>query len=78
MTMENTNLVAELQNGDIIKTEEFIDNPKYNRGLKIKSLARTKLPGLRGIAKSNQSADCIILSPGSLYTSLIARFYRQA
>ena len=73
VTMENTNLVAELQNGDIIKTEEFIDNPKYNRGLKIKKVWLE--PNCRAYAESQkaiESADCIILSPGSLYTSLIA------
>lgn len=73
VTLESSNLVAELENGDIIKTEAFIDNPKYNRGLKIKKVWLE--PACQAYTEANQaveSADCIILSPGSLYTSLIA------
>src|SRR3989339_2031331 len=32
VSLENINLVAELENGKVIKTEAFIDNPVYNRG----------------------------------------------
>ena len=73
VTLENCDLAAELQNGDIIKTEEFIDNPKYNRGLKIKKVWLE--PCCQAYAEAQraiEAADCIILSPGSLYTSLIA------
>ncbi len=73
VTLESANLVAELENGDIIKTEEFIDNPRYNRGLKIKKVWLE--PNCRAYAeaeKAIKNADYIILSPGSLYTSLIA------
>jgi len=73
VTLENVNLAAELENGDIIRTEEFIDNPKYNRGLKIKKVWLE--PACRAYAEAQKAievASCIILSPGSLYTSLIA------
>ena len=73
VTLESANLAAQLQNGDIIKTEAFIDNPKYNRGIKIKRVWLE--PNCRVYAEAKKAilaADCIILSPGSLYTSLIA------
>jgi len=78
VTLASANLVAELQNGEIIKTEEFIDNPKYNRGLKIKKVWLE--PACRGYVEAQraiESADYIILSPGSLYTSLIATLLPQ-
>lgn len=72
-TLEDSHLVAELENGTIIKTEEFIDNPKYNRGIKIaKVWLEPECLAYSEAQKTIEAADCIILSPGSLYTSLIA------
>lgn len=73
VTLENCSLVAQLQNGNIIRTEEFIDNPRYNRGLKIKKIWLE--PNCQAYVEAQKAiavADRIILSPGSLYTSLIA------
>ncbi|OGH92970.1 MAG: hypothetical protein A2534_03380 [Candidatus Magasanikbacteria bacterium RIFOXYD2_FULL_39_9] len=73
VTLENINLVAELENGKVIKTEAFIDNPVYNRGWKIKKVWLE--PNARvypKAVKALEQADTIILSPGSLYTSLVA------
>lgn len=73
VTMENVDLAAELSDGTIIKTEAFIDEPKYNRGLKIKKVWLE--PDCRAYEKAAEAignADCVILAPGSLYTSLIA------
>ncbi|HSR89347.1 MAG TPA: gluconeogenesis factor YvcK family protein [Candidatus Udaeobacter sp.] len=72
-TLENSDLVAELENGDIIRTEEFIDNPRYNRGIKIKKVwLEPNCLAYIEAQKTIATADYIILSPGSLYTSLIA------
>ena len=73
VTLHETDLVAELTNGDIIHTEAFIDRPQYNRGLKIKKAwlkpaCKIYQPARQALLK----ADYIIISPGSLYTSLVA------
>lgn len=73
VTLRSADLVAELDNGKIVRTEAFIDKPKYNRGWKIKKVwlepkSQAYSEAIRVIAQ----ADAIILSPGSLYTSLVA------
>jgi uncharacterized cofD-like protein len=73
VTLENTDLVAELDNGRIIRTEKFIDNPRHNRGWKIKRVWLE--PNCRAYSKSVETlnkADVIIIGSGSLYTSLVA------
>lgn len=73
VTLESVDLEAELSNGDIIHTEFFIDNPEYNRGWKIKRV--WLYPDCKAYKKAVEAikqANYIVLSPGSLYTSLIA------
>jgi uncharacterized cofD-like protein len=73
VTLDNIDLIAELEDGTIIRTEVFIDNPEYNRGLKIKRVWLE--PHCEAYDKAQaaiQDANIIILSPGSLYTSIIA------
>lgn len=72
-TLESVDLAAELENGEKIRTEAFIDNPKYNRGIKIKKVWLEPVCAAYAEAKQAiEAADCLVLSPGSLYTSLIA------
>lgn len=73
VTMDNTNLVAELSNGQIIKNENNIDRPTFERSLKIKKVwlepsGKAFSPALAALA----AADFIIIGPGSLYCSIIA------
>lgn len=73
ITLDKVDLVAELTNGDLVHTEEFIDTPNYNRGWKIKKVRlEPKAKGFGLSLKAIKSADYIVLSPGSLYTSLVA------
>jgi uncharacterized cofD-like protein len=73
VTLSQVDLVAELDNGELVHTEEFIDTPNYNRGWKIKKVwLKPKAEGFPPALKAIKSADYIILSPGSLYTSLVA------
>lgn len=73
VTLASANLAAKLNNGRLVRTEEFIDNPSYNRGWKIKQVwLEPRCRAYARAVKAIAGADCIILSPGSLYTSLIA------
>ena len=77
-TLEKNNLVAELENGDIIFGEGNICEPSYDRNIKIKKVWLEKenekespiiYPETKeAVAK----ADYIFLGPGDLYTSVIA------
>lgn len=73
VTLKPTRLCAELTNGKVVKGEAAIDTPDYDRKFKIKNVWLE--PGGKASEKATRAlraADYIILSPGSLYTSLIA------
>lgn len=73
VTLDKTHLVAELTNGDIVKTEAAIDEPQYDRSLKIKRVWLDPNGGVYdGARTAIEQADYIILGPGSLYTSIVA------
>lgn len=77
-TLEINNLLAELENGEIIFGEADIDEPKYDKNIKIKKVWLEKenskeapaiYPEVIGIV---EKADYIFFGPGDLCTSIIA------
>ncbi|MBW6440815.1 YvcK family protein [Patescibacteria group bacterium] len=78
-TIKNTQVNAELENGEIIKGESEIDVPKkHNPNLAIKKVflspeVESYKPSLEAI----ESADLIIIGPGDLYSSIIPCFLSQ-
>lgn len=72
VTLSDSNLVAEYENGLVVKGESEIDVPKHDGKLHITKLALE--PQAQPFSKTLQAisdADLIIIGPGDLYTSLI-------
>lgn len=74
-TLENIRLIAELENGKIVRGEANIDVPKHNGNLRI------RLIWLEPKAKANpralsaiKAADLIVIGPGDLYSSIVPNF----
>lgn len=72
ITLGQTGLCAELENGQVIRGETNIDVPKHNGSVRIKKIwlepqAKINPAARRAILE----ADAIIIGPGDLYTSLI-------
>jgi len=72
-TVEQSELVVELTNGDMIQSETKIDEPEYNRDLKIKKAwLEPEVSAYEEALKKIREADYIIFGPGDLYTSIVA------
>ena len=72
VTLTNTRLCAELENGKIIVGETNIDIPKHNGTLRIKRLFLKPPVAANDDAKrAIADADVLILGPGDLYTSIL-------
>ena len=73
VTLDLTDLCAELTNGEVIKGEHEIDEPNWDRAVKI---ARAWIDPVVDIYEEARNAlreaDYIILGPGSFYTSIVA------
>jgi uncharacterized cofD-like protein len=72
VTLKQTKLFAELENGAIIKGESNIDVPKHDGQLRIKRVWLRPAAAINPNArKALLVADLIIIGPGDLYTSII-------
>jgi uncharacterized cofD-like protein len=72
VTMTKTNLVATYEDGSISKEEHVIDEPQHDGTLKITSLAlEPKAEANEEAINALGKADCIILGPGDLFTSVL-------
>jgi uncharacterized cofD-like protein len=72
VTLKKISLVAELEDGRLIKGEANIDVPKHDGALKIKKVwLEPDAPLNPAARKAVLEADAIILGPGDLYTSLV-------
>lgn len=72
VTLENTRLYAELEDGKIIKGETNIDVPKHDGNLRIEKIFLKPQVGANPEAlKAIKHADAIVLGPGDLFTSVL-------
>lgn len=72
VTTEKTNLVATLEDGQVIEGEEHIDVPKHDANLKIaKVVLKPKPKPTLAALHAIEQADLIILGPGDLFSSVI-------
>ena len=74
VSLTDTNLIAEYENGKVIEGEHEIDEPQHFDGkLHIKKLfLKPPAQFLPKAKKSIEVADIIVIGPGDLYTSLLA------
>lgn len=72
VTLTKTNLVATYEDGTMSKEEHVIDEPHHDGSLKITSLAlEPHAPANEEAMTAIGKADCIILCPGDLFTSIL-------
>lgn len=72
VTLKDTYLYAQLEDGTVIKGETNIDIPKHDGSKKIKKLfLRPEVSANPEAVQSILEADYVILGPGDLYTSIL-------
>jgi uncharacterized cofD-like protein len=72
VTLESTDLLAELEDGTILFGEKAIDVPRKNGHVKLKRIwLQPRVPANPKAIDLIHSADVIIFSPGDLYTSIL-------
>ena len=72
-TLDPAHLAAELDNGDIVRTEAALDHPAYDRAHVIKRVwLEPETAAYPGAIRAIEKADFLLFGPGSLYTSVIA------
>lgn len=72
VTLDNSHLCAELEDGTIVKGETNIDIPKHDPKLRINKLfLQPNANALIDTIESIKNADIVVIGPGDLYSSLI-------
>ena len=73
VTLENVNLIAKLNNGNIVKGESKIplEVKSQQSGIDRITLDPIDVKPLEEVISSINNADIIVIGPGSLYTSII-------
>ncbi len=75
VTLSNVRLNAELEDGTMVAGETNIDLPKHDPNLQISRLFLSNEAKANPLAiEAIRSADCIIISPGDLFTSILPNF----
>jgi uncharacterized cofD-like protein len=70
-TLDNSNLFAVLENGELISGETNIDVPKHDKRLRIKKVfLKPEAKIYPKAARAIKQADLITIGPGDLYSSL--------
>lgn len=73
VTVEHTHLVAEYDDGTIVKSEHRIDEPEHEGSWRIKSLTiDPKVSATKEAIDAILHADVIVAGPGDFYTSTLA------
>jgi len=73
VTLSDANLVAEYENGLVVKGEDEIDVPKHDGTLRITNLyLEPQAVPFKKTLEAIEKADLIIIGPGDLYTSLVS------
>lgn len=72
VTLEETKLCAELENGEVVVGETNIDIPRHDGNLKINKIWLDPEVSVNPSARmAIMDADLVIIGPGDLYTSLL-------
>lgn len=74
-TLKSVQLMAELENGEVITGETNIDVPEHDGSLKIKKIWLN--PSCKANPKAVEAileADAVVIGPGDLFTSIIPNF----
>lgn len=73
MTKENVVLGAKLENGAVVEGESNIPESSIRQKSKIESvyMIPQEVKAMPGTIKAIKEADCIVIGPGSLYTSIM-------
>jgi len=72
VTLTKTNLTATYEDGSVSSEEHIIDEPIHDGSLKITSLSlEPQAPANEEALSAIRKADCIVLGPGDLFTSVL-------